>query len=970
MTSEMPFVGRAGELETVCQAMPRGADVPGRVIALTGEAGIGKTRLMSEVAALAGASGNRVLWSQAMESPATQPYFSWLLVLRTCIQQSDDETLKRDIGSGGADVANIVPELRDRLDIEHEHETLTDPAARFRIFDSVTRYLLAVASQKPLVILLDNLHVADRSSFALLEYFCQQTVGTPILVVLAYRDSELGRQHPLRQTLNTLSRNAGYLRLPLTGLSETEVATMLRSQIGFTPPSPFIEAVLNKSDGNPLFVKEVGRMLVGRGPDEQLTGIGFPFRVPESLREVIVTRLEALPDETARLLSVAAVLGREFGLSALAELANVRIDVVSRALHPAESAGVISTRRSGSFIFTHALFREVLYAEHSTVARVKLHRSAGAQLEARIPRNSNAHLSELAYHFFEAAQAGGTDKAVRYCEQAAAAATAQRAYGEAVVLLDRSLQAAELETNWNEEQRFRILRDLAQAQYQAGQLNAATQTLLKAAIIAHREGWWEELAGALFLFQLVCQQSGYRHIASVPLHIAVLENLPDNDIGLRARVYASLAKAYRTAGDPVLARESFRKSLKLARACGDQRVLLDCLRKGNWTIGREPDGVREGLEIARESLSIAETCGHKEAILDSLVDVTFQLCDLGRIDEIKQHLAMIREVAAKQRQPHFSNVLVGFETAVAILEGRWQDALDGARQGINTLPMQDVFGLRGRFGFQIFAIKKAQGTLTQVRDVAERIIASRGTSNLWLPGQILLQCEVGQRQQARAALRRLGDPKKIPRDDLFEISLAYLAEASAELRDKEFCSGLYELLLPYRGLNVTLPGTLMLGAASGYLGKLAVVLQQVDEARVLFEEAIESNEAMGAAPALACAQIDYARLLATTGSESDARTGRQLLANAYPIVEKLGLQPLLDNFNELAISANAGALTRREIDVLRLVAAGHRNRDISEHLNISHSTVATHVRNIFRKAGVSNRTEAGAFARRSGFVEE
>lgn len=865
-----PFVGRASELDVFARSMPRSSGGTGRVIALAGEAGIGKTRLLAEVVEAARDGGKRVLWSQMIEAPRTQPYFPWLLALRSCVQQSSDDELVRELGSGAADIADIVPELRERITVENLQKSSNGTEARYRLFDSVTRYLLAAASRRPLVLLFDNLQSADRSSLSLLEYFCQQIAGSPILVVTAYRDSELGRRHPLRGALNTLSRTAGFLRLTLSGLSRPEVAELLYSQVESPLLPAFVEAVYNRSDGNPLFVTEVGGMLVRCGLDAQPAGDRFAFKVPENLREVIAARLDALSDETCELLGLAAVLGREFELAAVADLANIRVDRARRLLHHAEAAGIVDARASGRHVFNHALFREVLYEEHSTIARVKLHRRAGDQLEARCRDDMVKHLPDLAYHFFEASQTGVTDKAIRYCQQAAKVAASQRAHGEAVALLDCALQAAELESESEPELRYQVLQDLGQAQYRAGQLDAVTRTLMKAAIIAYRKHWWTRLAETLFLFQLACQQSGYRHVSSVPLHNAVLENLPEHEQGLRARVLASLAKAYRTAAEPERAAKVLRQSLRIAREHGEQGVLLDCLRKGNWIIGRNPMTVREGLDICREALKIAQSLGHEEAVIESTVDVIFQLCDLGEIDEVERQLALLRERVDVERHLHFATVLRGFETAVAILRGRWHDAIVGAREGVRLLPLQGVFGVGGRFGFQIFAIKRAHGTLDDVRDAAEEFISSRGNSPTWLPGQILLHCELGQCTQARRVLRQVGNLEHLPRDDLYEVALVYLSEACAMLNDKRTSKVLYELLLPYRGLNVTLPGTLMLGAASGYLAKLAVVSSRLDEARTLFEEALSLNRSMGAETAVASVQVDYARMLSMTACRNPA----------------------------------------------------------------------------------------------------
>lgn len=969
-TMNTPFVGRARELESLGLALSEADQYAGRFVAIAGEPGMGKTRILTEFSDSLRAQDRQVLWSQMIEDPGAPAYFSWTLALRGLVQQCTDATLASDLGAGAATVAHIIPELADRLDLAAEPELPDSASAHNQLSDSVTRFLVNVAGHKPLVLLFDNLHLADRSALALLDYFCQQIANHPILVVGAYRDSELGRRHPLRPVLNQLSRSTGFTRLVLDGLSRTEAAELLHAHLGEAPPAPLVDAVHDQSGGNPLFVNEVAGMLARQMSRRSLPGPGFHFKVPDSLREVITTRLDQVPAETSRLLGIAAVLGREFHLAGLAELSSARENQVPGILQAAESANIITLTGPGRYQFHHVLFREVLYAEHNTITRVMLHRRAGEQLERRYRDDPAVHVSQLAHHFFESAQAGSQHKAMSYCRQAAEDAMARHAFDQAAALFDCALQAAELAGEPETEARFGLLLTMGQALHHSGQLNAANQTLLKAAILAFHHDWWERLANALLVFQLVCQQSGYRHVASVPLHQAALENLSGDDTALRARLLASLALAWRTAAEPEQAMQAFQDGIALARESGDPQVLLDCLLKGNWSIGRQPANLQQGLEISMEALLHARQLKRPDAELNALADSVFQLCDLGRINEARQYMAMLRELAQEQRHPHFLNVLAGFETAVAILQGNWQEAVQRASQAVRQVPLLGVLGLEGRFAFQIFAIKKAQGSLGEVAELAGQIIDASHGEQLWLPGQILLHCELGQRQQARDALDQLGDPRDLPGDDLRAIALVYLAEASTMLRDMPRCTDLYALLKPYRGLNATLAGTLMLGSVAAYLAILAMTLRRYGEARELFEEALEENRAMGAQPALARTQVDFARLLLRGDHLDDHARARRLMGEARVIATNLELRPVLTALDELQTGAGADSLTRRELDVLRLIANGSSNRRIADSLHISHSTVATHIRNIFRKTGVANRTEAVDFARCAALLDQ
>jgi DNA-binding CsgD family transcriptional regulator len=961
-----PFIGRTRELDAIRAALPGPAAGRGRFVAISGDAGIGKTRLMAEIAALAESRGVNVLWSQMIEDPVAPPFFAWMLLLRAALQNYTDEELLEDVGSGAVDLADIVPELRDRLRLQQNRPLSGSTAARYQLFDAVTRFLLAAARRRPLVLLFDNLHLADRSSVEMLEYYCQQITASCVLVVVACRDIEMRHNAALRSALTRLSRNSGYQRFELGGLLRDEVAALLQVQTGKPPPTPLVDAVVKQSDGNPLFVAEVGDVLARRSRSGRLPGTGANFEIPESLRDVISARLDLLPQDVCRALGLAAVLGRDFDADVLFALAGSTREGILQKLDLAETAGIIETLKPGAFRFHHALYREVLYTSHGKLQRAGLHRRAAEHLEQRFVDDPVPQLPQLAYHYFESAHAGCYRKAVDYCRRAGDAAVARRAFNEAAALYEQAMQAAELSPAPDCELQFELLSALGQAQYRAGEVIAASETLLKPALLAYRSHWWRRLAEAVIAFQAVRGQTSIGHVAAVPLHETAIEHLVPDDLPQQARLLASLAVARRLADDPETAKSTLRDSVALARQCNDDEVLMSCLGKVLWAALAVD--ARERAAMLSEALDIARRSGRPDAVLEAMKSLPFPLSDLGEIDEIQRLLPEIRSLACAERHLHFLNIVAGFETAVAILQGQWFAAIRHAADALRQAPLMGVVGLEGRFGFQMFAIQKARGALGDVAELADRITGSSDSSQLWLPGQILLHCELGQMHRAKTAMARLGDFDKLPADDLRFISLVYLSEACAHLRDVTRCRRLYALLTPFRGLNVSVASVLMLGAVSGYLAPLAVILRRPKEARLLFDEAIEMNTRMGALPALARNCVDYADMLLQADREADRVHGRQLLGQAAPIARALELQPVLAVIERLETDIARGHLTVREIDVLRLIAAGASNKKISSELHISHSTVATHVRNILGKIGASNRTEAAEYARRTNML--
>lgn len=817
------------------------------------------------------------------------------------------------------------------------------------------------------MLLIDNAHCADRSSLQLLEYFCRQLVQGAVVVLLSYRPSEVPDGHPLRATLSLCSRAARFEEIELPGLDRAEAAELMRSLLGVAPSATLVDAICRRSDGNPLFVSQVTASLARRAGGGASLGADVSLEVPLSLKAVIGARLAALEPATLELLETAAIIGRDFGADMLAALAGLApLETLAR-LEPAVAAGVAAQVAPGTYRFAHALFREVLYAEHTLESRVRLHGRAMRRLEQARDSERADWLPQLAYHAFESAPLGHAGEAIEYCRRAAAQASAGRAFGEAAAQLERALQLAG-GAGTQPELRFDLLMALGEAQFPSGQSDPAAHSYLRAAVLAQRERWWARLPEAVLALQNVQGQLGLIHVASVPLHHLALEQLPRDATALRARLLASLASACRREEDRPLGLRWYDESIALAREVDDPRVLVECLNQALLVLQPPRDAPRQA-QLLREALALAERTGTAEDVLAANSAVLFPLSKLGEYAELQQLLQRLHARADAARHPHYRQVAAGFEAQVALLQGRWADALRWARASLQQAELDGSTGVEGRFGFQMFAIQRALGNLASVAPLLAQLAGDASQSRLWLPGQILLHCEVGQFDAARRLLDRLGDAAQLPRDDLYETALVYLAEACAMLGDLRRCETLYEALRPYRSLNLSVIATVALGSGAGVLALLAAKLRRGREARELYEEALAFHARIGAPPLLARTQVDYAELLAASDRPADLERASQLRREARAIADRLGMRRLLERVDALcAGEATAGTLTERELDVLRHMAAGASNKRIAQQLAISVTTVATHIRSILRKTGARNRTEATAQARRSNLI--
>jgi predicted ATPase len=259
------FVGRERELRALRDALSDALQERGRLVLLSGEPGIGKSRLADEVAIEASGAPATVVWGCCWEAGGAPAYWPWVQPLRSLVRRLPQERLESHLGGGVSHFAEILPELRRRFR-GLPPAPATDPeTARFRLFEAVSGFLRSSARAEPLVIVLDDLHVADTPSLLLLQFLAGQLQDAPVLLICAYRDTELTEGHPLASTLAELLRHRGTRRVPLGGLSEQEVASFIDLTAGVAPPVGVAAKVHADTDGNPLFVGEVVRLLAEQG---------------------------------------------------------------------------------------------------------------------------------------------------------------------------------------------------------------------------------------------------------------------------------------------------------------------------------------------------------------------------------------------------------------------------------------------------------------------------------------------------------------------------------------------------------------------------------------------------------------------------------------------------------------------------------------------------------------------------------
>ena len=793
---ELAFVGRAGELDRLRASW---ADVEmhrtRRMVVIAGEPGIGKTRLARQFAQELLAGGAVVLLGRCWEEPLA-PFEPYAEALR----QADADAALRP----GAEDA---------------------PGARQRLFDAVDGALGAIAGGRALLLVLDDLHWADRGTLLLTSFLLRSQRPGPLLVLGTYRDTELGRDRPLAAALADLRRDGALDRVGLRGLAEDDVAALARNLLG---DDALAAAVHARTDGNAFFVEEV------------LRGLGESAEVPESVRQAVGVRLARLGRDANELLAGAAVLGLECDAETLVGTAGLEPAAAEGALDELLQARLLRPAAAARrFEFAHALVREAVYDELNVLRRARLHRQAAEALTAR---GEEAHLEEIATHLFEAAGTADARLAADALTRAGRRALERLAYEDAAERFARALQALELAGA--EDDAGPVLLARGDALLRAGEPAAAREAFSSAALIARRRADTELLAHAA----LGVAGLG---IAIAEVDALVVDRLQEaleltEDPVLRSRLMARLAVELYYAEDRARSETLSAQAVAAARSAGDPVALAAALNARHVALWR-PDRLDERLAVAAEMISVARD-GDRVAELQARNWRVLDLFELGDMDEWRAEVRRHGRLADDLRLPTFQWYTPLWQAVDAMLAGRFAEAerlrLEAAASGTRA----------GDLNAELFA-KMIEFTANVMRgdflapnlEFALDKVANSPAGPAYRPSVAWLLAELGRHEEARAELARCLAPGGLAFDANWTSAIGECASAACALGDREHAAVIYDLLAPFAGRPITAGRAVAsYGAADRLLGELAALLGREDDAERHLRAAIALNEAMGA----------------------------------------------------------------------------------------------------------------------------
>lgn len=895
--SASPFVGRGGERDRLLRLW---SDVErGRrgLAFVTGEPGIGKTRLTAEYALDVYSRGGVVLWGRSFEEGLV-PYQPFVQALRHYLLECDPDELRLQLAVGAAELARLVPELEARLrpmsSVQEEIE-----GGRYRLFEAVAALLADIAAAHPLLLVLDDLQWADQATLLLLKHVAVDPRPASLLVLGTYRDSEVPRAHPLAQLQADVERDSAIERIELGGLPAGEVATLVASLIGGAPPEELLSTLQSETDGNPFFVEELVRDLEATGlvanPERLGTeGVAVPARV----KELVARRLQRLSPKAFETLRVASVIGSEFGIELLASVVAEPEDELVQVLDEGVASRLIveAPSRLGRYGFSHALVQQALYEEQTANWRASVHGRIAGALESCGP-DPAPFAAELAHHFASFGRA--PEKVVRCGRAAGKQALVVLAYEDATREFSRALDTLAAVRPEDHAERAELLVLLGTAQTRAGDAPAARASFRQAAELAAKIGSPETLARAALGYGGTAGFGGvwvkFADIDAELVHFLEegLRQCSGGDNPTRVRLLGRLAQALYWSPDGGRAEGLSREALESARRLGDKAALAHALDSRHVVLWG-PDHLAERTALALEMLRLGEELADRDITLEAYAWLITNALASEPIEVVDAYIDAHSRVARELRQPYHLWYTEVTRAMRAHLEGRFEEAGRLAETAWGYGEQAHGENARQTYLVQTLFLSLDLGRLEELVDGLAGYVAVSPLA-AWHAALGLAHAGLDQREQALAEVERFASDgfETIPRDCIWMATMCMLARVVARFDAEEHAEPLYQLLRPFAERRCVVGGAVLcLGPISYFLGRLARVLGEHDLALEHLDQALAASRALRAPPLVARTQVETARVLLARSAGGDVGRARALLDQAAGGARAAGMAKL------------------------------------------------------------------------------
>lgn len=922
----------------------------GQFALLTGEAGIGKTRLLKEVSSAAETMGIEVITGHSREISGAPPYTPWINTLSTLL---------------GAD----APELKSMRASGHTTgSTAGFEAAQFQLFESISTKLRDISKSRALLIILENIHWADDATIQLLKFLAFDIGSVPIAIFVTSRGPKSDATDPTTALIGAIANDPNFTNIPLSPLRRESIAGLVQSAIAHSPPpTSLVDAVFDQSQGNALFATEAIKLLANNGQLDEGTltnTTNWKIGIPAQINGLLANRFSQLTSETVDLLKIAAVIGRDFTATLLASVADKPAPKVLESITDAINAGLIVEDHSKGheLRFAHALFRQVLLEQCLMNQRIELHAAIAQAIEIGPDGKSPGTAGTLAYHYLEAIPLVGAEPAIKYSIRSGNHALKAGAYENAEQWFSRAL---DLLSN--------RVQSEAWAEASAGMarsLQFISTGSYRDAIGPHLKNAWEyyvanEMIDAAIELAAIPLSGGEK---SKLIHVKLVDQTikyADKSSVVYGYLLNNLARGMLFSfGDFTAADNHLRDALQISYSQADHNLRASTIRsivELRHFHGAKTEDDFGLLEQAMESARAANNPGVEADCARAAIYSALQRGDLTVAIQIGK-----RAVSAAERSRQRNSLVYNLAGLGAAYEAAadWEGFFTVADRGLaldpeNSSVLSEMIRAQEWTG----QTQKVEENLARLSELSNKHSEHFDRVNYAMallfsshrnPDRIPEVISLASREVERKDV-----PRRVTIQAMMTIGMAGYESNSPELvkRAVDYFDANPETIIGDPVIEI-------------FHARIRTLLGHLDESIEVIDRHYKQFSFAKFASHTAFFGVWLADALVRRGTTEDLNRGSRLLDKSEQLVREhrmfgitQRIQATRKRINDaFERSSRSDRLTKREIEILGLVASGRSNPEIASELFISRHTVVSHLKNIFEKIDVENRTQATAYA--------
>jgi class 3 adenylate cyclase/tetratricopeptide (TPR) repeat protein len=884
------FVGRASEIGLLLERWELAKAGQGQMVFLSGEAGIGKSRLVEAFEEHLRETEHELIRLQCSPYHATSAFYPIVERLSrvAMFTPADDRntrvekfrTLVSRYGERPSEVGAIYAELLS-LDGGDEFKPLNLSAHQRKelLVRTLANRLLLATRIAPVLMVVEDAHWMDPSTIELLEELVGRLHGTAALVVVTHRpewsaDWASGLAQSTTLSIGRLTRQQ---MRELIGSMDCDISEQLA------------EMILERADGVPLFIEELTRTIIESGTSPSLN-----VEIPDSLQGSLMARLDHLAATAKEVAQIAAVIGREFDRGLLSKIAGLDDRILEKALHQLVSSQIVvgGGVLNDTLVFRHALIQDAAYQSLLNRRRRHFHEEIAKVLVDQYADVAATQPELIAQHYEKAQR---VELALPYWMKAGERALARSANYEAVDHFQNALSIAEQLPNepGHQTDLLAAVLKLGDALYAAGRMTDSLAKYRLAAPLARKAADTQGFVRAVIGLDGSQFLSSNSLAETLPLLEEAMAMVEPADKKSRCQILSHLARAYAYLSDSEKAAKCHSVGIELAREVGDKTSLVELSVLPLLTASPVKTATEKNNRMARidEIRRLAGEIDDDDVLTRALSIDTYVSTELGERARADRAVDALEELGTKRQHLNVQFYARIARAMMAILDGRFTAAEKLAEEALKLGKHTLGVAPEGVYGMQMFAIRREQSRLSEVAPVMKLLIEENPDEITWLPGFALVAFDLGYREAAQRRLEELFSTRfTLPLDGKRSASLSFLTEVAAGLGDMEAARTLYKLMLDYKEMTVTIGmATVCFGAASRYLGMLSAALGEFDRASKHYEHALEMNSAIGSRPWLAHTQADYSDLLMKIGSRAAIKRAMSLSEHARSTAAELGM---------------------------------------------------------------------------------